>query len=111
QPAHGDLDPRPALPVDREHRLLRDADRDRQSAGARQLPVFDLPFPDPEGVRVPRGLRPALTRRVVALGTLAALLASCNEPPAPPARPGVVLEIDGIVVEEHELEPLLDYIR
>ncbi|HLU39548.1 MAG TPA: hypothetical protein VK081_09190 [Planctomycetota bacterium] len=62
-------------------------------------------------MRVPRGLRPALTRRVVALGTLAALLASCNEPPAPPARPGVVLEIDGIVVEEHELEPLLDYIR
>jgi hypothetical protein len=38
--------------------------------------------------------------------------AACDErTPAPALRPGVVLEVDGLVIEESELAPLLVYVR
>lgn len=35
----------------------------------------------------------------------------CEEAPAPAPRPGVLLELDGIVIEESELQPLLGYVN
>lgn len=55
--------------------------------------------------------RPRCARRAALLGLLALAGVRCDPGPAPAARAGVVLELDGIVVGESELEPLLTFVR